>query len=55
MSNQGRKPNKGRQEEFEDAKEVIMVLYRRKIYTKSLNIQKEKSGPYSEEGHTRRV
>jgi hypothetical protein len=34
-------PKKDRQEEFEDAKEVIRALHRRRIYTKSLNIQKE--------------
>jgi hypothetical protein len=37
----GRTPKKDIQEEFEDAKEVIRALHRRRIYTKSLNIQKE--------------
>jgi hypothetical protein len=37
----GRTPKKERQEEFEDAKEVIRALHRRRIYTKCLNIQKE--------------
>jgi hypothetical protein len=37
----GRTLKKDRQEEFEDAKEVIRDLHRRKIYTKNLNIQKE--------------
>ena len=37
----GRTPKKDRQEEFEDAKGVIRSVPRRRIYTKSLNIQKE--------------
>jgi len=55
MGNQGPYTEEHRQEELEDTKGYAGVVHRRKTYKKSLKIQKEESGRYSEEGQTIRV